>query len=250
MPPIACHRDSPGGAGILSVAFLNCFTGGVEFRWGDPYKGEKWVPDGSDGSDDRMPALTFLGDDAPAAFTAGLSAAPVRVLPASGLPCVMLRVNGVDVPALLDTGSPITVLNRAAAAAARVDAPPVPLTPAAAAAAFFSGGNPLARLQAAAAATRDSIEAATAPRQRGPRGDTLQIGGADGQPVTLVRAAPAEFALGDAAFGDATRVFVGELPMLAVLDGLGADAGPAAVLGTDVLQRRPRMVYRAHEILL
>ena len=34
------------------------------------------------------------------------------------------------------------------------------------------------------------------------------------------------------------------------LDGLGAKAGPAAVLGVDVLRTRPRMVYQAGRVLL
>ena len=42
----------------------------------------------------------------------------VRTLPESALPSVMLQINGVLIPALLDTGSPITVLNAAAAKAA------------------------------------------------------------------------------------------------------------------------------------
>merc|ERR1719453_1109132 len=32
----ALQVASPANAGILGVAFLNCFPGGVEFRWGDP----------------------------------------------------------------------------------------------------------------------------------------------------------------------------------------------------------------------
>ena len=37
----------PANAGILGVAFLNCFPGGVEFRWGDA---------------DTEPSLTLYGD--------------------------------------------------------------------------------------------------------------------------------------------------------------------------------------------
>ena len=42
----------------------------------------------------------------------------------------------------------------------------------------------------------------------------------------------------------------GDLPGLAALGGLGADAGPAAVLGTDLLRRRPRMWYTASRVFL
>ena len=245
----ALQVASPANAGILGVAFLNCFPGGVEFRWGDPSaagaaSANVLAVDGApndaaaDGSalPEWAPQLTFYGEDAPAEATAGLRAFAVRALPDSRLPVVELLVNGVAVPALLDTGSPITVLNAAAAAAAGVVAPPAP----APAGAAGGGGNVLSRM-------RSNFEAA----QAAARGDVLMIGGADG-PVSLMRATePAAFSLGDgAAFGDGSRCYVGDLPGLAALDGLGADAGPAAVLGTDVLRRRPRMVYRASEVLL
>ena len=137
-------------------------------------------------------------------------------------------------PALLDTGSPITVLNAAAAAAAGVVAPPAP-APAGAA----GGGATCSRM-------RSNFEAA----QAAARGDVLMIGGADG-PVSLMRATePAAFSLGDgAAFGDGSRCSPATSPARGARRA-GADAGPAAVLGTDVLRRRPRMVYRASEVLL
>ena len=47
-----------------------------------------------------------------------------------------------------------------------------------------------------------------------------------------------------------TCVCAGDLPGLAALGGLGADAGPAAVLGTDLLRRRPRMWYTASRVFL
>ena len=50
-----------------------------------------------------------------------------------------------------------------------------------------------------------------------------------------------------ASFGEECRPYVGELPGLAALGGLGAAAGPAAVLGTDTLRRRARLwVTRTH----
>ena len=55
---------------------------------------------------------------------------------------------------------------------------------------------------------------------------------------------------GRGSLGQASCCFVGELPGLAALDGLGAKAGPAAVLGVDVLRTRPRMVYQAGRVLL
>ena len=184
------------------------------------------------------PSVTFFGDARGVAATReGMVAVPVETLDKSGLPRVTLVVNGVAVPALLDTGSPITVLNAAAATAAGIQCAP--------AGGDTSGGgggggfNPFAR---AAAAVKAAQSAA--------RGDMMTVAGADG-PVQLFRAeASASMALGDAAFGDGCRPYVGDLPGLAALDGLGAGAGPAAVLGTDVLRTRPRMVYTPRELFL
>ena len=67
------------------------------------------------------PAITFYGDQrGTAAIRGGLSSTEVTPLPGSGLPSVSLTVNGITIPALLDTGSPITVINAAAARVAAI----------------------------------------------------------------------------------------------------------------------------------
>ena len=139
-----------------------------------------------------------------------------------------MRVNGVEIPSLLDTGSPITVLNAAAAEAAGISMPQPEDT----------GMNPFAKAKAA-------VEAAAAMAS----GEIAMIGGANG-PVTL-RKIPekAPIALGDAEIG-AGRPYVGEIPGLAALGGLGADAGPAAVLGTDVLRQRKKLVLRDGKVFV
>jgi len=55
--------------------------------------------------------------------------------------------------------------------------------------------------------------------------------------------------LGTAELGSG-RPYVGELPGLAALGGLGADAGPAAVLGTDVLRQRKRLVLQDGKVFV
>lgn len=203
---------APAAAGLLSIYFLSSFHGGFEFKWGPTAAKPAW--------------LTLFGDRrGTEAVVAGLSAAEVVQLPQSGLPVVTLTVNGVDMPALLDTGSPITVLNPAAAAAAGLTPPDV-------------AGNPLARLAAGLQAARSSA-------------DSLMIAGALGQPVRLRRTAACAVSIAGADFGQGScRVYVGELPGLAALDGLADRAGPAAVLGTDVLRQRPRLVYQDSKIFM
>jgi hypothetical protein len=203
---------APAAAGLLSIYFLASFPGGFEFRWGPTQVEPAW--------------LTVFGHiQGTEAVVAGLSAAEVVQLPQSGLPTVTLTVNGVDMPALLDTGSPITVLNAAAAAATGLTPP---------------GDNPLARIAAGLQAARS-----------GSSGDHLMIASAIGQPVRLTKTAACEISIAGADFGQGTcRVYVGELPGLAALNGLGDRAGPAAVLGTDVLRQRPRLFYQSSKIFV
>ena len=220
---------APAAAGLLGVSFLNSFPGGVEFCWGGepPRPGE--MPSTTTPAE---ASIIFFGDVlGTEASREGLTAVNVTVLPGSNLPTVEMTVNGVAVPALLDTGSPITVLNAAAAAAAGIDA--------GGAASGGAPSNPFAQL----ARGLKAAQAAT-------RGDVLIIQGSDG-PVQLARTATAaDMSLGDARFGNECRPYVGELPGLAALDGLGARAGPAAVLGMDVLRTRPRLVYTTTRIFL
>jgi hypothetical protein len=211
---------APAAAGLLGVSFLNSFPGGVEFVWGSG-----GVP----------PSITFFGDSAgTAASRAELSAVKVTSLAGSCLPTVPLRINGVVVNALLDTGSPITVLNKAAATLVGLEE----------GSGAAETSNPLASF---AAGVKSRVKSAQAVA----RGDVLTVGGLNG-PVQLTRTQSAvAMSLGDSAsFGNDLRPYVGDLPGLALLDGLGASAGPAVVLGTDVLRRRPRMIYTAHEVFV
>ena len=135
-------------------------------------------------------------------------------LPGSLLPTLSLQVNGVAVPALLDTGSPITVLNAAAATAAGV----MTVTGLSGSSSGAAAGNPFA-------AFASNMKAAQALA----RGDIIQIPGANGKPTQLHRSLPLTMAVaaqggaaeGGVGFGEC-QCYVGELPGLAALDGLGA----------------------------
>lgn len=127
---------------------------------------------------------------------------PARQLE-SGLVCVTMTINGVKIPSLLDTGSPITVLNAAAAEAAGIAMPQPEATI-----------NPFAKAKAA-------VEAAAAMAS----GEVAMMGGPNG-PITL-RKIPekAPIFLGAADIG-AGRPYVGEFPGLAALGGLRAGRRP------------------------
>jgi len=225
-------------AGIIGAAFLSSFPGGVEFYWGSP-------PSRSDAS------ITFFGEtqSLESAVPTGLCSVPVQMLPETGLPRTILTINGVDIPALLDTGSPITVLNRAAAAVAGIRTSDSDVERDADTESDGSSNNPFANFFAGVEAMFGAARETAALGQRVASGEVVLIGGANGM-VQLERSKTAvSFAIGEAKIGEST-VLVGDMPGLAALDGLGADAGPAAILGIDVLRQRQRLVCRSGDILL
>ena len=142
---------SLSGAGLLGIGFLFAFPGGVEFNWGNPAAAAAAAAaataaaaaaaapndasnaapndapnDAANADPSASPSLTLYGDlGGTSALCDCLDEVPCRQLE-SGLVCVTLKVNGVAIPALLDTGSPITVLNAAAAAAAGITIPAAP----------------------------------------------------------------------------------------------------------------------------
>merc|ERR1712224_756809 len=169
-------------------------------------------------------------------------------IPLTQLPSVQLKVNGVDMIALLDTGSPITVLNEQAAKAAGIQTTKETME---APAEKESGGwNPFASVV-------DKFKEAQATAEAASKGEILMIGGVDGKPTTLYRSigidgptisllstSGEDLPLGTS---ETNRVYVGDIPGLAALNGIGVDSPPAVVLGLDVLRQRPKMIFRPRE---
>mmetsp|Transcript_6738 Transcript_6738/g.16449 ORF Transcript_6738/g.16449 Transcript_6738/m.16449 type:complete len:472 (-) Transcript_6738:103-1518(-) len=248
---------NPGSAGLLGLAFFYCFEGGVEFNWGSqamqPSGNEQRLADGmvteSKLGDQSSPSITFYGkndDSQLQSSLAELTRVSIDPIPLTQLPSVQLEVNGVEMIALLDTGSPITVLNEQAAKAAGIQTTKENLE---SASKEESGGwNPFAGVV-------DKLKEAQAQAEAASRGEILMIGGIDGKPTTLYRSnGPSSISLvgssgEDVPLGsaDSNKVYVGEIPGLAALNGIGVDSPPAVVLGLDVLRQRPRMVFRPRE---
>lgn len=225
---------SPAAAGLLSLAFLQSFDG-VDMDWGTtpvvPVSGDDDVDVSAAAA--RPPSITFHADAPTDAVLQGRTKVPLERIPITQLLSVTIQINGIDMPALLDTGSPITVMNAQAAKAAGIESIVNPLA---------KKGNPLQALQA-------KFELANAAS----RGDILQIFGAGGARVNLCKSiAEVDVTMQGGedddnetiAFG-AGNVYVGDLPGLAALNGLGVKSPPAVVLGMDVLRRRPSMLLRA-----
>ena len=131
-------------------------------------------------------------------------------------------------PALVDTGSPITVLNSAAASACAISSVSTKDSTQAGPAAGLPPA--LKTLSRVAASLKTSLEGAQAEA----RGDVLRMAGGDGRMMTLERKGPARMMLESKgqAQSDEDRVpkvdlgnqmcYVGDLPGLAALHGLGA----------------------------
>lgn len=218
---------SPAAAGLLGLAFFYCFEGGVEMVW-------------QPSEESPTPSITFHGSIAHL-NTSGLSCIQYESLPVSLLPSVTICINGFLIPALFDTGSPITCINKQAAEAAGIE-PAVSLeesddedT--------NSNWNPFAKITA-------NVKAAQKVAQAASQGQVLTLAGGNG-PVQLIRSKSPEkidIMTKDGVTDLAeSQLFIGDIPGLQALGGLGGDAPPAAVLGMDIITRRPRVIFRARQ---
>jgi hypothetical protein len=219
---------SPAAAGLLSLAFMQSFTGGVDFIWEGGIRGGGVEP-----GEIVPPSITFHADSPTENVLKGRTRVELQRIPVTELLSVIVNINGVDMPALLDTGSPITVMNAQAAKIAGVESAPDPAA---------NNNNPLAALQS-------KFQQAQATS----RGDILTIFGAGGKRVNLCKSTGKEVNVSmDGSNGEKVQfgsgpVYVGDLPGLAALNGLGVESPPAVVLGMDILRRRPSMLLRATE---
>jgi hypothetical protein len=97
----ALPHASPVGDGLLSLSFFYSFPAGVEFDW-----------HGTDG--DPPTVIFYFGKTLPESIYKGMTRVALIRMAVQVL-AITLRVKSVDITALLDTGSPITVLNPQAA---------------------------------------------------------------------------------------------------------------------------------------
>mmetsp|Transcript_7420 Transcript_7420/g.16818 ORF Transcript_7420/g.16818 Transcript_7420/m.16818 type:complete len:422 (+) Transcript_7420:282-1547(+) len=233
---------SPAAAGLLGLAFFYCFEGGVEFCWGNSKEGSSDL-DGESQSN-PPPSVTFYGSNKDLDLS-GMAHVPFESLPVTMLPSVTICINGKEIPALFDTGSPITVLNARAAEEAGI-ATTIPLDDdkKSKADGGKGGWNPFG-------AIASNIQSAKEMANAQSRGDILTIAGTDGKPVRLVKSANPENVNIKTSTGQqelsSAQIYVGDLPGLAALGGIGGEAPPSAVLGMDLLSCRPRVVFRAQQ---
>eukprot|EP00970_Alexandrium_tamarense_P018734 scaffold13377_cov175-Alexandrium_tamarense.AAC.1 len=120
------------------------------------------------------------------------------------------------------------------------------------------GWNPFSKIV-------NSFRSASEIAQATVEGKIITIAGTDGKPVRLVKSESSVEVLASVSklavpasqkdkdqkqyttIGD-NYIYVGDLPGLATLGGLGGgSAPPAAVLGMDLLRCRPKIVFRAQQ---
>jgi len=237
----ALPMASPAAAGLFGVGFLNCFPGGVKFNWGKD-------------NDDK--SVVFYGDKNKLEDeVAGMRRVPIKIIKDILLPTVVLKLNGVEIQALLDTGSPVTVVNSVAAELAGLNVIQIQNgnnykseKEGRKKKGAFGFVNPLKKLG-------EDFKNANALSQAVSRGDVLVLAGNAGQVVQLLKTknAPTASLQGeeeDINFPD-SNIYVGDLPGLGALGGLnGASSPPVAVLGMDLLTQMPSLLYRMDELFI
>ena len=229
---------APGTAGILGRSFLNCF-GAVEFDWRLSQNAagatmclyQEYAPFDDDGTMDDQTVV------------------PLNEL-ACGLLAVDVDLNGVRMPALVDTGAPRTIINRAAAKAAGIatvdDASGSPE----AAKKPSTGGfkNPFAAIQDAISRGREQALGSSG---------AVTVMGAGGRPERLDKASRSKdvemivSATSGSVCLSSPQILIGDLEAFRVGLGLRGDSTPGAndgqpgiVLGLDALMSVPKVAMR------
>jgi hypothetical protein len=211
---------SPTGSGLLGQPFFQSFPAGVEFDW--------------HGTNGDPPTIIFyagheLRDEAQANTT--MIRVPLDRLPLTHLLFLNVTINGVTLPALLDTGSPVTVLNRHAARDAGIET------------AIPQNSSPVdlqEQLQRQEAQSHHHHHGVAI-------GDkVILVGGFDSRPLCLLRSQSSNVPIqvGSSMSLGQGPVYVGDFPGLRYVTGVEGK-GPAVVLGLDFLQQTHRMILRA-----
>lgn len=208
------RASPPPTAGLLGSSLCAMFPSGVEFDWF--------------GTDGDPPTFCFYFNEEgrSATTTTGMTRIPIQQI--MGLFVVTITVNGKDIPALLDTGSPITVLTKDAARQASLEV---------------------------AKEDADDDTPSSAPQLGNHH--HVKVGGIDGRPMEVMRSASTNVhvQVGTVSLGQGP-VYIGSVPAFSILQQAMPDISdtttPSAILGLDFLRRAYRMIIVAnrHEMWL
>lgn len=244
---------NPATAGLLSFAFMQPFDG-IEFQWmpsvGSVAMGvssfdgmnEATKSDDEENKVQHPPSVTFY-EEVPKSVLDDKKCVTIQRVPLTELPTIEININGVCIPALLDTGSPITVLNAQAAKEAGI------VTYEEDCKDKTESKSPLSSLNPFAGISKNIQQA-----QAAQRGEVLAIMGSAGKPVNLWKSKEQVLVMATSVDEDVdvdlglNHVYVGDLPGLAALDKFSSASGsstkkaPAIVLGMDILRQRPMLL--------
>lgn len=186
------------GDGLLGTSFFGCFPAGVEFDW---Y-----------GTDGDPPTLIFYyGSDLPENAKKNAICVPLESDSFFSVPTATVNINGVELRAIVDTGSPISIV------------------------------TPEAAKEAGLERMADNDESSSGKVLVG---ETPKIRGIDHRVLDLARSNNSTVSIGDLSLGTVKSLFIGELPGLSLASSFGASKGPQVLVGLDILRRTYRMIFR------
>lgn len=191
------------GGGLLGASFFHSFPAGVELDW---Y--------GTDG--DPPTVIFYYGKDLPEDAKKNCIGVTLEKESFFGIPTIMVNINGIDVRAIIDTGSPITIIS--------------PTT---------------ARQIGIQTEMESSINDDDASKNSSSR-SMIRIKGIDDRLLGLSRTfEPVSISIGNSVpLGNLSTVFVGELPGLSKASIYSSAPYPQVLLGLDALRRTYRMIVR------
>ena len=187
------------GCGLLGTSFFECFPAGVEFDW---Y--------GTDGDPPTM--IFYYGKHLPDDAKKNAFCVPLEEESFFGVPAITININGVNLRAIIDTGSPISILSPKVAEKAGLEI----------------------------------IKYASAFEHED-HGPFIKIRGIDQGTVDLAKASKATVCIGDISLENVQTLFIGELPGLAMASNFTTYKGPQALIGLDILRLTYRMILRLSE---
>lgn len=178
--------------GLFGTSFFRCFSA-VEFDW---Y-----------GTDGDPPTLIFYYNDIPEYAKENAFRVLLEIDPSFDIPMMTVAINGINVTAIVDTGSCISIVSPE---------------------------------------TAENIGLQKSESNNGKHTRSVKVAGIDKGRVDLEKAAGASIEIGTAIFDHVDTLFIGRLPGIELASKVSTKA-PQALIGLDVLKQMYRLIVRLSE---